>query len=337
MYFRFLLPATADFGSILYIIHAAWALFLAFNVFFNYFHCAFTHPGKPDAFLPRNAMSDSDDDLTCDDEDGLGTRPLISDGAAVLRVNVGGNGNAGNAEAIGDGARRGVVSTSGGSRGGAGTRVRCGYCKKCKEPKPARAHHCHVCDQCIVNMDHHCPWMNNCVGYLNYRYFVLFLLYMFVGCVYAVLISAPHFLAMANNTGRHRKPTASETKAQSAVMLTFVLALSVGIAISVLLGWHIYLVLTAQTTIEFYQNQTNRSRSRQWGEVWSNPFDVGYKGNWQQVFGQKPFLLGLMPSRCPPPPPVVDFFPPEEEDRRQRFSDEGEWTVDEPLSSDHIV
>lgn len=50
-------------------------------------------------------------------------------------------------------------------------------------------------------------------------------------------------------------------------MLTFVLALSVGIAISVLLGWHIYLVLTAQTTIEFYQNQTNRSRARQWGEV----------------------------------------------------------------------
>lgn len=66
---------------------------------------------------------------------------------------------------------------------------------------------------------------------------------------------------------RHRKPTSSETKAQSAVMLTFVLALSVGIAISVLLGWHIYLILTAQTTIEFYQNQTNRSRARQWGEV----------------------------------------------------------------------
>ena len=57
-----------------YMLHAAWALFLAFNVFFNYFHCAFTHPGKPDAFLPRNAVSDSDDDLTCDDEDVIGTR-----------------------------------------------------------------------------------------------------------------------------------------------------------------------------------------------------------------------------------------------------------------------
>jgi len=54
---------------------------------------------------------------------------------------------------------------------------------------------------------------------------------------------------------------------QSAVMMTFVLALSVGVAISVLLGWHIYLICTAQTTIEFYQNQSNRSRARQWGEV----------------------------------------------------------------------
>lgn len=57
-----------------YIVHAAWALFLAFNVFFNYFHCAFTHPGKPDAFLPTNAISDSEDELTCDDEDVVGTR-----------------------------------------------------------------------------------------------------------------------------------------------------------------------------------------------------------------------------------------------------------------------
>lgn len=41
--------------------------------------------------------------------------------------------------------------------------------------------------------------MNNCVGYLNYRYFVLFLMYMFIGCVYAVIITAPQFLAMAHN------------------------------------------------------------------------------------------------------------------------------------------
>lgn len=91
----------------------------------------------------------------------------------------------------------------------------------------------------------------------------------------AVCAFCPVFLATCA-VQRHRKPTSSETKAQSAVMLTFVLSLSVGIAISVLLGWHLYLIFTAQTTIEFYQNQTNRSRARQWGEVSEQPKDRTY-------------------------------------------------------------
>ncbi|CAM9327941.1 unnamed protein product [Ectocarpus sp. 6 AP-2014] len=340
MYFKFILPATATFGSIPYLLHATWALFISFNLFFNYYHCAFTHPGKPELFLPSSCMSDSDDDLTEDDEE-TGGRPLLSitEGAAISRVNAGGGNSTAAADGGGEGGRnssnanasRGNMHAGGGGR----VRVRCGYCKKCKGPKPARAHHCHVCDQCIVNMDHHCPWMNNCVGYLNYRYFVLFLMYMFVGCVYAVLVSAPQFMAMAKSPGARRKPSPLEMTQHSAIMMTFVLALSVGVAISVLLGWHIYLICSAQTTIEFYQNQSHRSRARQWGELWSNPFDVGCKGNWQQVFGPQPFLLALLPSRRPPPPPLIDFFPleGEDQDQRQRFSDEGEWTVDEPMSA----
>jgi hypothetical protein len=36
------------------------------------------------------------------------------------------------------------------------------HCKKCDNVKPPRSHHCNVCQQCVLNMDHHCPWYFLC-------------------------------------------------------------------------------------------------------------------------------------------------------------------------------
>lgn len=66
-------------------------------------------------------------------------------------------------------------------------------CKRCISPKPPRAHHCSVCKKCVLRMDHHCPWLNNCVGFYNHRYFFLYMVYMMSGCLYACFLFYPLF------------------------------------------------------------------------------------------------------------------------------------------------
>merc|ERR1712057_121382 len=46
------------------------------------------------------------------------------------------------------------------------------WCRKCVKVKPDRCHHCRVCQRCVLKMDHHCPWINNCVGFYNYKFFI---------------------------------------------------------------------------------------------------------------------------------------------------------------------
>lgn len=65
-------------------------------------------------------------------------------------------------------------------------------CYKCESIKPPHAHHCNSCGRCIALMDHHCPWINNCVGFYTQKLFLLFNIYCLIAICYALGILFTH-------------------------------------------------------------------------------------------------------------------------------------------------
>jgi len=60
-----------------------------------------------------------------------------------------------------------------------------------------------VCNRCIIKMDHHCPWVNNCVGIGNHKYFLLFVFYTCLSCLYSMSLVVSRFFICMHKHGRH--------------------------------------------------------------------------------------------------------------------------------------
>ncbi|KAI1854758.1 hypothetical protein JX266_000876 [Neoarthrinium moseri] len=55
------------------------------------------------------------------------------------------------------------------------------FCVSCMIRTPLRSKHCKRCQRCVAKHDHHCPWINNCVGINNHRHFFFFLIGLTLG------------------------------------------------------------------------------------------------------------------------------------------------------------
>ncbi len=140
-------------------------------------------------------------------------------------------------------------------------------CRTCKQAKPARSKHCSLCNICVMKFDHHCIWINRCVGYYNYRYFLLFIFSHAVICTYGAIVGVYVFLGIIKEqdlfNAKFKNLRTNETIEPSYYILfkylfdqetpfafVTILCVVMSIMLGLFFGYHFMLAMTGVTTNE---------------------------------------------------------------------------------------
>ncbi|KAF8971687.1 DHHC palmitoyltransferase-domain-containing protein [Flammula alnicola] len=203
------------------------------------------------------------------------------------------------------------------------------FCRMCNNYKPPRAHHCRQCNRCVVltyaSIDHHCPWINNCVGHFNYGHFIRFLFWVDVACSYHItMVTKRVFYSMGA-----RYWDEPDTLELVMIIMNYVACIPVLLAVGALNCsirprltclsslYHFYSLAGNSTTIEGWEKdkrsvmvKKGRAREVKFAYVCSHkcsfcaPFnvivlqDLGRRRNIESILGQRP-LLWCCPTRTP--------------------------------------
>ncbi|XP_041419521.1 palmitoyltransferase ZDHHC20-A-like [Xenopus laevis] len=143
------------------------------------------------------------------------------------------------------------------------------YCTTCQMLKPDRCHHCPVCNICILKLDHHCLFLNNCVGFSNYKFFLLAVMYGVLLCIFTSAVSLYCSILFWTD----QLPNSSS---KVPIIVLFCLTTIFAIMLFQLFLYHFKLAL---------RNITDREDSDNTEEF--NPYNLGFSKNLREVFGNE--------------------------------------------------
>ncbi|KAG8895783.1 Palmitoyltransferase [Tulasnella sp. 403] len=136
--------------------------------------------------------------------------------------------------------------------------------------------------------NHHCPWVNNCVGHYNYGYFIRFLFFVDVACTYHLAMVTKRVFDTNGPTGFMSDPSATGVLF---VVFNYTACVPVIICVGVFSIYHFYCLFTNTTTIEGWEKDKVATLIRR-GKIREIkfPYNIGMWANICAILGDNPLL-----------------------------------------------
>jgi len=134
------------------------------------------------------------------------------------------------------------------------------------------------CDNCVDGCDHHCQWVNNCIGRRNYTSFIVLLITATTNLILIIVTSALHLFFLTRMDHINFWHALKQTQSIGSAV-AFCLAVAVIWPVGALLSYHLRLLLLNVTTIEQIRNQAHKTLIA--GPAPPNPFS---HGSWRRNF-----------------------------------------------------